>query len=201
MDGAHIAIQGFGAVGKHAARFFVEKGAVLVAAADSSGTVSDAGGIDVSALITHKEQGRPIREFSAGEKLDREAIVGVDCDILIPAARPDAVRADNQDTIKAKLIVPGANIGITEEAEAMLHEHGVLCIPDFIANAGGVICAAVEYRGGTQVQAFLEIDERIRANTAEILNNAERESVLPRQAAVTMAGKRVRKAMRFGRWN
>ena len=201
LDGAHVAIQGFGAVGKHAARFFVEKGAVLVAAADSSGTVSDTGGIDVSALITHKEQGRPIREFSAGEKLDREAIVGVDCDILIPAARPDAVRADNQDTIKAKLIVPGANIGITEEAEAMLHERGVLCIPDFIANAGGVICAAVEYRGGTQVQAFLEIDERIRANTAEILNNAERESVLPRQAAVTMAGERARKAMRFGRWN
>jgi len=201
LEGAHIAVQGFGAVGKHTARFFGEKGAVLVAAADSSGTVIDASGIDVSALIAHKEQGRPIREFSAGEKLDRESIVGVDCDILVPAARPDAIRADNQDTVKAKLIVQGANIGITEEAEALLHERGVLCIPDFIANAGGVICAAVEYRGGTQVQAFQKIDERIRANTAEILNAAERESVVPRQAAVTMAGERVRTAMRFGRWD
>jgi glutamate dehydrogenase (NAD(P)+) len=201
LDGARIAIQGFGAVGKHAARFFGEKGSLLVAAADSSGTVSDASGIDISALIEHKEQGRPIREFPTGEKLDRDAIVGVDCDILIPAARPDAVRADNQESVKAKLIVQGANIGVTDEAEALLHERGVLCIPDFIANAGGVICAAVEYRGGTQVQALLEIDERIRANTAELLNDAGRESVLPRQAAVTMAEERVRKAMRFGRWN
>ena len=201
LEGARVAIQGFGAVGKHAARFFGEKGAVLVAAADSSGTVSDASGIDVNALIVHKEQGHPIREFSAGEKLDREAIVGVDCDILVPAARPDAVRADNQDTVKAKLIVQGANIGVTDEAEAMLHERGVLCIPDFIANAGGVICAAVEYRGGTEGQALQEIDERIRANTTEILNAAERENELPRQAAVTMAGERVRKAMRFGRWS
>jgi glutamate dehydrogenase (NAD(P)+) len=201
LSGARVAIQGFGAVGKHAARFFAEKGALLVAAADSSGTVSDAGGLDVSALIAHKEQGHPIREFSTGEKLDRDAIVGVDCDILVPAARPDAVRADNQLTVKARLIVQGANIGVTEEAEAMLHERGVLCIPDFIANAGGVICAAVEYRGGTEAQALLEIDERIRANTAEILDDAERDNVLPRQAAVTMAGERVRKAMRFGRWS
>ena len=83
----------------------------------------------------------------------------------------------------------------------MLHERGVLCIPDFIANAGGVICAAVEYRGGTQIQALHEVDERIRANTAEILNDSECDGVLPRQAAVTMAEKRVRKAMRFGRWD
>jgi glutamate dehydrogenase (NAD(P)+) len=201
LVGARVAIQGFGAVGKHAAQFFGEKGAVLVAAADSSGTVSDAGGIEVSTLIAHKVQGHLIREFSAGEKLDRDAIVGVDCDILVPAARPDAVRADNQLTVKARLIVQGANIGVTDEAEAMLHERGVLCIPDFIANAGGVICAAVEYRGGTEAQAMLEIDERIRANTAKILDDAERDSVLPRQAAVTMAGKRVRKAMQFGRWD
>ena len=201
LEGAHIAVQGFGAVGKHTARFFGEKGAVLVSAADSSGTVSDASGIDVSALIAHKEQGHPIREFSAGEQLDRDAIVGVDCDILVPAARPDAIRADNQDTVKARLIVQGANIGITEEAEAMLHERDILCLPGFIVNAGGVICAAVEYRGGTQVQAFQEIDERIRANTAESLITADRESVLPRQAAVTRAGERVRRALRFGRWD
>jgi len=201
LHGARVAVQGFGAVGINAARFFAEKCAILVAAADSSGTVFDANGIDVKALIAHKAQGDPILEFSAGAKLDREAVIGVDCDILIPAARPDAIRADNQDTIKAKLIVPGANIGITEEAEALLHERGVLCIPDFIANAGGVICAAVEYRGGTQVQAFEVIDESIRANTAEILQDAEREGMLPRQAAATMAKERVRTAMRFRRWH
>jgi glutamate dehydrogenase (NAD(P)+) len=201
LNGARVAVQGFGAVGKHAARFFTEKGAILVAAADSSGTVYDSKGLDVSALIVHKEAANPISEIAAGEKLDREAVIGVDCDILVPAARPDFIRADNQDKVKAKLIVPGANIGVTEEAEAILHERGVLCIPDFIANAGGVICAALEYRGGTQAQAFPVIEEKIRANTAEILKDVKQNSVLPREAAVAMAGERVRKAMTFGRWN
>jgi len=201
LDGARVAVQGFGSVGKHAARFLAEKGAVLVAAADSCGTVHDDGGIDVGALIAHKESGNSIREFPDGDKLDRDAVIEVDCDILIPAARPDVIRADNQDKVKARLIVPGANIGITEKAEAMLHERGVLCIPDFIANAGGVICAALEYRGGTQGQAFGLIDESIRVNTAEILQLAKRDDILPREAAVSMAGERVRKAMQFSRWH
>jgi len=200
LEGARVAVQGFGAVGKHAARFFVEKGAILVAAADSSGTVHDAGGIDVDSLIAHKAQGAAIRDFSGGEQLEREAVIGIDCDILIPAARPDAVRADNQQAVMARLIVQGANIGVTEEAEAPLHERGVLCIPGFIANAGGVICAAVEYRGGTQGEALKVVDEKIRANTAEILKVAERQQILPRQAATAMAKERVRTAMSFGRW-
>ena len=201
LNGARVAVQGFGAVGKHAARMFVDKGAVLVAAADSSGTVVDANGIDANALVAHKEQGLSIRDFPEGDKLEREAVVGVDCDILIPAARPDAIRADNQGTVQAKLIVQGANIGITEEAEASLHGRGVLCVPDFIANAGGVICAAVECRGGTQAEALETIDESIRANTAEVLEDAEREGLLPRQAATTLAKNRVLKAMRLGRWD
>lgn len=195
MDGARVAVQGFGAVGKHAARFFADKGAILVAAADSSGTILDARGIDASALIAHKEQGLPLREYKAGEKLDREAVIGVDCDILIPAARPDVIRADNQAEVKARLIVQGANIGVTEEAEALLHNRNVLCVPDFISNAGGVICAAVEYRGGTQKEAFEVIDQSVRVNTAEVLDIAERDDILPREAAVTMAKERVLKAM------
>jgi len=200
LQGARVAVQGFGAVGKHAARFFVEKGALLVAAADSSGTVHDAGGIDVDSLITHKEQGAAIRDFSSGNQLEREAVIGIDCDILIPAARPDAVRADNQQAVMARLIVQGANIGVSEEAEAPLHERGVLCIPGFIANAGGVISAAVEYRGGTQGAAFEATEEKIRANTSEILMVAERQQILPRQAATAMAELRVRTAMGFCRW-
>ena len=195
LKGARVAVQGFGAVGKHAARFFADKGAVLVAAADSSATVHDDDGLDASALIAHKEQGLPLRDYAAGDKLDRAAVICVDCDILIPAARPDVIRADNQAEVKATLIVQGANIGVTEGAEKLLHKRGVLCIPDFIANAGGVICAAVEYRGGTEAEAFNVIDQSIRANTAEVLDIAEREGIRPREAAVTMAKERVLKAM------
>lgn len=201
LHGARVAVQGFGAVGKHAARLFAEKGAILVAAADSSGTVHDADGIDVSALIAHKDQGLGLRDFPDGDTLDREAVIGIDCDILIPAARPDVIRADNVETVNSKMIVPGANIGVTEDAEVALHDRGVLCLPDFIANAGGVICAAVEYRGGTQTQAFDLIDESIRTNVGEVLRQADRDGTPPRQAAVAMARERIATAVQLTRWH
>ena len=200
LKGARVAVQGFGSVGKHAARFFAGKGAVLVAASDSRGTVHDPGGLNVKALITIKEQGGHVADLPQGDKLVGDAIVGVDCDIWIPAARPDVIRADNAGEVKAKLVVQGANIGVTEEAEAILAERGVLCVPDFISNAGGVICAAVEYHGGTEAQAFQTIDEKIRANTAEVLERAKTAGTLPRAAAVAMAEERVRTAMGLRRW-
>jgi len=200
LKGARVAVQGFGSVGKHAARFFAEKGAILVAASDSRGTVHDPGGLDVAALLIVKEQGGHVADLPQGDKLVGDAIVGVECDIWIPAARPDVIRADNAADVKAKPIVQAANIGVTEEAEAILAEGGVVCVPDFISNAGGVICASVEYHGGTQAQAFQSIDEKIRANTAEVLDRAKRENILPRAAAVAMAGERVRKAMGLRRW-
>ncbi len=200
LEGARVAIQGFGSVGTHAARFFVEKGAIVVAAADSSGAVHDARGIDVEALIAVKQGGEHVVDYTAGETLDREAIVGLDCDIWVPAARPDVINADNVEEVKAKLIIQGANIGVTEEAEEILHRRGVICVPDFISNAGGVICAAVEYHGGSQAQAFATIEEKIRANTAEVLERATAEAITPRAAAIAMATERVRTAMAFRRW-
>ena len=201
LKGARVAMQGFGAVGKNAARFFAERGSILVAAADYSGAVHDANGLDVEALAKHVDSGGRIADFEDGERLHREAIIGVDCDILVPAARPDVIRADNQATVKAKLIVPGANIGITERAEAMLHRRGVLCIPDFIANAGGVICGAVEYAGGSEAQVFGIIDEKIRGNTAEVLERMKHERILPREAAVEMARERIADAMKYQRFS
>jgi glutamate dehydrogenase/leucine dehydrogenase len=118
----------------------------------------------------------------------------------IPAARPDVLRADNVNRLKTKLIVSGANIPATAEAEQLLHDRKVLMIPDFIANAGGVICAAVEYHGGTQTTAFHIIEDKIRTNTAAVLAEAARTHGLPRQAAVALAERRVRAAMSYRRW-
>ena len=201
LEGARIAIQGFGSVGKHAARFFAMKDAVVVAAADSTGTVLESDGFNVAELVEFKESGGHFGDFASGEQLDREAVVEVDCDILVPAARPDVVRADNQSQVQARLIVQGANIGVTREAETILHERGVLCVPDFISNAGGVICAATEYQGGTEVQAFAAIEEKIRSNTQQVLERASSQNVTPRQAAVAMAEERVRAAMKPRRWS
>jgi glutamate dehydrogenase/leucine dehydrogenase len=101
--------------------------------------------------------------------------------------------------LKTKLVPQGANIPFTAEAERVLDENGTLVIPDFIANAGGVICAAVEYHGGTQTQAFQMIEEKIRANTEQVLKQAQQSGLLPRQAAVALAEARVRKAMTYRR--
>ncbi len=199
LSGARVAVQGFGAVGKHAARFLAEKGAELVAASDSAGTLVDPNGIDVARLIAHKNAGRAVTEFAGGKRLGVDAIIDVDCDIWIPAARPDVLHADNAGRLKAKLVAQGANIPATPDAEAILHERGILVIPDFIANAGGVICAAVEYHGGTQALAFATIDERIRANTREVLGEAARTGRQPREAAVDLARRRVQQAMTYRR--
>jgi glutamate dehydrogenase (NAD(P)+) len=200
LKGARVVVQGFGAVGKHAARFLAEKGAILVAASDTSGTLADPAGLDIAGLIALKTAGHPLRGHNRGQKLDADAILDIPCEIWIPAARPDVVRADNVDRLNARLIAEGANIPCTPEAEAALHARGVTVIPDFIANAGGVICAAMEYRGGTQQAAFDHIDERIRANTRLVLEDTRNKGCLPRAAALGLAERRVHAALATRRW-
>jgi glutamate dehydrogenase (NAD(P)+) len=200
LKGARVAVQGYGAVGKHAMRFLARQGAILVAASDSKCTLADPKGLDVEALARLKESGRPLSDHPQGSKLGRDDVIAADCDILIPAARPDVVREDNAGSIRARLMLQGANIPCTDAAERLLHQRGVLVVPDFIANAGGVICAALEYRGSTRSAVFDTISEKIRANTAEVLKSASDKAITPREAAVEMAGARVRAAMPFRRF-
>jgi glutamate dehydrogenase (NAD(P)+) len=201
LRGARVAIQGFGAVGKHSARFLAECDAVLIAAADSNGAIYNASGIDVMRLIALKDSGKGVGDYTDGQRLERDAILDVECDIWIPAARPDVVREDNVGRLKARLVLQGANIPFTPGAEQALHERGVLVIPDFIANAGGVICAAIEYRGATQAAAFAAIQEKIRANTSAVLDVARAQRVSPRQAALGLATARVKRAMSYRRFS
>ena len=201
LAGARVVVQGFGSVGKHAARFLGDKGAVLVGASDSKGTVAKPGGLDVGRLMELKDAGRSVADSTDGDILDRDAVIDIECDIWIPAARPDVIRADNVERLRTKLIMQGANIPVTEEAEAALHDKGVVAVPDFIANAGGVICAAVEYRGGTQAGAFQVIEEKIRRNTGAVLQRSGAEGITPRKAAVELARERVRAAMALRRWS
>jgi glutamate dehydrogenase (NAD(P)+) len=199
LAGARVAVQGFGAVGRHTARFLAQRGAVLVGASDSTGAVVDPAGLDIDALVATKRTGSLV-DHPAGRQIPRDDLVGVDCDIWVPAARPDAIRADNVDRLTARIVAQGANIGVTPEAEERLHARGVLSLPDFIGNAGGVICGSVELHGGIRSLAFSTIEERIRANIAEVLDRAARDDVPPAQAARDMARTRVRRAMRTRRW-
>ena len=128
-------------------------------------------------------------------------MVDVACDIWIPAAGPDVLRADNVDRLEARMVPQGANIPATDEAEVRLHERGVLVLPDFVANAGGVICGAVELAGGSWEQAANRIETTVAANTDEVLGLGAGSGSPPREAAVRIARSRVKTAMSTRRWS
>ncbi len=201
LPGARIVVQGFGAVGKHVSRFLTAKGAVLVAVADSKGAIHNPEGLDVDKLLALKDAGKCVTDYADATKLDRDDVIDVECDIWIPAARPDVVNEDNVHRLNTRLVVEGANIPFTHGAEKYLADKGVLCVPDFIANAGGVICAAMEYQGANESSAFQTIEEKLRRNTELVLRAARDKQILPRQASMDLALERVKKAMGFRRYS
>ena len=201
LSGARLVVQGFGAVGQHAASFLSELGVVLVGAADSRGTLYDPQGLDVAELMELKRRGKSLVDYDKGQKLGRDAVIGLDCEIWVPAARPDVITEANVDRLRTRLVAQGANIPLTARAEKILHERGVLCLPDFVANAGGVICGAMEYHGGWKGLVFDVVAEKIRHNTEEMLRLVKREGILPRQAATDMALSVLRGAMATRRWS
>ncbi len=200
LNGARLVIEGFGNVGKPTARFLSEKGVKLVAASDSSGTIYNPGGLNVEELIRVKETTGSVINYKDGEVLKTTDLIMISSDIFVPAARPDVVTEANSDVLDTKLIIEGANIPITENAEKMLHDRGILVIPDFVANAGGVITASVEYHGGTETQALDRIKSTITRNTKEILDKVNDEKTYPRETAVGIAKKRVLRAMKYRKW-
>jgi glutamate dehydrogenase/leucine dehydrogenase len=199
LKGARVAIQGFGAVGQHAARFLEERGAVTVAVADSQGGVFNSSGLRLADLLEFKAGGSSVHSFPQGQPITSDNFVGVDCDIWIPAARPDVLTAANVSLLKARLVLPGANIPATPQAEDFLHRHGVLSVPDFIANAGGVICASVEHSGGTEGQALSTIAEKVRQSTGAVLERSRQSGQNPRAAAEEIAWARVKEAEGYRR--
>ncbi len=200
LEGARIVVQGFGAVGRHAARFLARSGARLVGASDHRGAIAHGGGIDIEALSALKAQGKSVTEYRPAKEISADELIGLPCDIWIPAARPDELRADNVDRLNCKLVIQGANIPATAEAEQKMHERGVISVPDFIANAGGVICASVEYHGGSEAAAFSLIEEKIGRNTRLTLERAREQNVTPLAAATGLALDRLHKMMRLRRW-
>lgn len=201
LNGARVVVQGFGAVGMNVSRFLTAKGAVLVAVADSQGAVYNANGLDYDKLVALKQQGKSVADYADGKRLQRNDVIDVECDIWIPAARPDVIHADNVHRLKTRLVIEGANIPITHEAERTLYEKGILYVPDFIANAGGVICAAMEYHGASETAAMQSIEEKLRRNTETVLMNAKQKQILPRDAAHDLALARIKKAMSYRRWS
>ena len=152
-------------------------------------------------LTALKAEGKSVVDYDDATVIPSDSLVDIECEFWIPAARPDVIHEGNVQRLNTKVVLQGANIPCTLAAEAYLHQHGVLCLPDFIGNAGGVICAAMEYHGATQSAAFEAIVEKVRDNTEQVLKRVNEQSMLPRDAAVALAKERLKKAMSYRRYS
>ncbi len=195
MGKARVAIEGFGNVGWFAAKFLSEKcGCRLVAVSDSKGLIYNSEGIDFRKLSKVKKETGSVTNYRPGSRKCCEDILQVDADVLITAAIPDLIKASDISGLKFRLIVQGSNIPMTDEVERLAHDKGIMVIPDFVANAGGVISSYVEHRGGTENEMFRMVEKKIRENTRAVLERHDREGCrTTRECAMDMAVERVRK--------
>ncbi len=190
---AKIAIEGFGNVGSFAAKFLHEEGAKIHAVSDVNGCIYNEKGLDYEKLVKVNQEKKTIFEYDDAKKMYSHELFELDVDVIITAAIPNVITAENMDKVKAKLIVEGSNIPIATHVERALHEKGVLIVPDFVANAGGVISSYVEYINGNEKEMFELVKEKIERNTKLVLEKAEEEKIYPRHAARQIALERIKK--------
>jgi glutamate dehydrogenase (NAD(P)+) len=203
LGGARVAIQGFGAVGHAAAARFAELGATVVAVSTAKGALHEPAGLDVRALLTAREEHGDdfVNRYSGGTVIPAGEELTVDCDILVPAALQDVIDEGTAHQIKADLVVEGANLPTSARAQEILARRGVTVLPDFVANAGGVVAAAfamdARYSGfrPETPAIFRTISDRLRANAVVVLEEAERRRTTPHTAGRGLAEERVRTAM------
>ena len=151
MQGATVAVQGFGNVGSVTAQLLHREGCKIVAISDRTGALHEPKGIDVDAAVKHYAEHRSLEGFKAGARITNDQLLQMDVDVLVPAALENVITKENAGGIRAKVICEGANGPTTSQAEAILDEKGVFVIPDILANAGGVTVSYFEWvqdRGG-----------------------------------------------------
>jgi glutamate dehydrogenase (NAD(P)+) len=145
IQGATVAVQGFGNVGSVSADLLSRIGAKIVAVTDWKGGVYNASGLDIAKMLDYARQHRTIDGFPGGEPFDNESLFRLDVDVLVPAALENQITMENAPDIRAKIISEGANGPTTPDAHKHLHERGIFVIPDILANAGGVTTSYFEW--------------------------------------------------------
>ncbi len=187
IKGATVAIEGFGNVGTFAFKYLAEIGAKIVAVADSRGGVYNADGLDYKKLMGLKKERKSVADYKPGKKISRDAIFGLKVDILIPASVTDVINDKNKSSIKAKIIVEGANIPMRENVEHWLWQKGIMIVPDMIANAGGVISSYAEHRGYNPKRMLDLVEKKIKKTTQAVLRKSVAEKKNPRLVAMELA--------------
>jgi glutamate dehydrogenase (NAD(P)+) len=170
LNGARVAVHGFGNAGANIARLVAEDGAKVVAACDSKAAVYADSGIDVAAALKHKAETKSLAGLSGTKEMDSDDMIGFDCDILLPSALENAITLKNVGTVKAKIIAELANGPTTPGADRVLEDEGVFLIPDILANAGGV---TVSYYEWVQDQySFFWSEQKINETLEQTIHTA-----------------------------
>lgn len=203
LDGARLVVQGFGNVGQYAADLLGDEcDTVTVAVSDSSGGIYNPKGLDIRQLRHLKSEGGQVADYPDGDRVSNEELLEIECEVLIPSALENQITARNADRLHAKLIAEGANGPTTPEADQILHDRGIVNIPDVLANAGGVTTSYFEWLQGmrheywTRREVIGRLEDTMRRATAEVWEVREREDVDMRLAAYMVAVRRVANAIR-----
>lgn len=202
LSKATFVSQGFGNAGFHASVLLVAMGAKLVGASTSRGAVTNPKGIDPVALNHFYQENRTVAGFPEAETIDVDDIIGIECDILIPAAIENQIRADNADKVKARVVAEAANGPTTPEADAILSEKGTAVIPDILCNSGGVIVSYFEWVQNKKSEDWdlEEVDRklstRIRAAYHRVNDKMKESGQNSRTAAYMVALNRLQRAYR-----
>ncbi len=197
VDGATVAVQGFGNVGSVSADLLSKAGAKIVAVTDWKGGVFNDKGLDVTKMLAYSQQHRTIDGFPGGDKLDSGKLFGLDVDVLVPAALENQITMENAPSIKARIIAEGANGPTTPDAHKHLHERGVFVIPDILANAGGVTTSYFEWvqdRHGyfwEEEEVNRRLEAKMREAFKDVLDMSLRYKTDLRTAAYIVAINRV----------
>jgi glutamate dehydrogenase (NAD(P)+) len=198
---ATVAVQGFGNVGAVAAKLLAREGCRLTAISDSKGGVYNAKGLDLELLSAQKKETGSVIGLKNAETITNAELLQLGCDILVPAAFEHQLVKANASSVKAKLIIEGANNPITPEADRILGDNGIFVVPDILANTGGVIVSYLEWVQGLQFLFWEEEEvngylERILTKAfAEVLQASHQEKVDMRTAAYMIALRRLASAM------
>ena len=199
---ATAAVQGFGKVGRDAARFLSQSGVTVRAVSDVDGAVFSEHGLDIAQLGAHVDRTGSVAGFEGGEALDPADLVTLDIDVLVPAAVEGVITAANAGHVRASIVVEGANGPTTKEADAILLERDVVVIPDILANAGGVIVSYFEWVQAHQAYQWSErevndrLEERLTTAWHDVVQYASAHSLTYRAAATALAVRRVTEAHR-----
>ncbi|WP_207935899.1 Glu/Leu/Phe/Val dehydrogenase [Actinomadura sp. KC216] len=203
LRGARAVVQGFGAVGHAAARRLAELGATIVAVSTAHGALHDPDGLDVARLLDLRAEAGDavVKEYGGGRLLDVGAELLVPADVLVPAALQDVIDAGVAANVRARIVVEGANLPTGPAAQRVLAARGVTVVPDFVANAGGVVAAgfAMDARySAFRPEAgavFAAVSAKMRENTETVLAAARAQGTTTHEAALALAQRRVREAM------